>query len=409
MRAKIIEMKQERAGLWEQAKALNEKVLGENRDFDAAETEQYDKVNAKMDSLAATIARTEKLADEGDKLNAFENDRQHRNDPNQPGQAALSPRETEAYNTAYARYLRAGQQALTDTDFRAMQADSDTAGGFVVTPMQFVTQMIKAVDDAVYMRQLATVHKLEKAVSLGVPTLDSDPSDADWTSEVDTGNETDIALGRRELNPHPVAKLIRVSNKLIRAAGINVENLVRDRLAYKFAVTQEKGFQTGTGAGQPLGVFTASVNGITTARDISAGNTTTTIQGDGLINAKYELKAQHMKNANWLFHRDAIKMIRKLKDGEGQYLWKVGLTDKPDTILEMPYFMSEYTPNTFTTGLYVGIIGDFSNYWIADALDMQIQRLVELYARTNQVGFIGRMESDGMPVLSEAFVRVKLA
>jgi len=38
-----------------------------------------------------------------------------------------------------------------------------------------------------------------------------------------------------------------------------------------------------------------------------------------------------------------------------------------------------------------------------------MQRLVELYAATNQVGFVGRLESDGMPVLAEAFVRVKLA
>jgi HK97 family phage major capsid protein len=40
---------------------------------------------------------------------------------------------------------------------------------------------------------------------------------------------------------------------------------------------------------------------------------------------------------------------------------------------------------------------------------MQVQRLNELYAETNQVGFIGRLETDGAPVLEEAFVRVKLA
>jgi HK97 family phage major capsid protein len=70
---------------------------------------------------------------------------------------------------------------------------------------------------------------------------------------------------------------------------------------------------------------------------------------------------------------------------------------------------SEWAPNTFTTGQCVGLLGDFSHYWIADALSMQIQRLNELYAETNQVGFIGRLETDGAPVLEEAFVRVKLA
>ena len=43
------------------------------------------------------------------------------------------------------------------------------------------------------------------------------------------------------------------------------------------------------------------------------------------------------------------------------------------------------------TGLYVGMIGDFSQYWIADALSFSVQRLVELYAATNQTGFIGRL------------------
>jgi HK97 family phage major capsid protein len=82
---------------------------------------------------------------------------------------------------------------------------------------------------------------------------------------------------------------------------------------------------------------------------------------------------------------------------------------EPDTILGRPLMISEYAPNTFTTGLYVGMFGDFSNYWIADLLDMQIQVLTELYAETNQDGFIGRYEGDGMPVLEEAFARVKLA
>jgi HK97 family phage major capsid protein len=57
--------------------------------------------------------------------------------------------------------------------------------------------------------------------------------------------------------------------------------------------------------------------------------------------------------------------------------------------------------------LYVGMLGDFSYYWIADADTFAVQRLMELYALTNQVGLIGRLETDGMPVLEEAFARLK--
>jgi HK97 family phage major capsid protein len=143
---------------------------------------------------------------------------------------------------------------------------------------------------------------------------------------------------------------------------------------------------------------------------VSTGNSTTAIAFDGLIEAKFTLKSQYWGNSRWVFHRDALKRITKMKDGEGQYLWSQSVRDgEPDRILGLGMVTSEWAPSTFTTGQYVGLLGDFKHYWIADALSMQIQRLNELYAETNQVGFIGRLETDGAPVLEEAFVRVKLA
>ena len=145
-------------------------------------------------------------------------------------------------------------------------------------------------------------------------------------------------------------------------------------------------------------------------RDVATGNTTTAIGFDGLIEAKFTLKGQYWPRARWIFHRDAVKQITKLKDGDGQYIWRQSVREgEPDTLLGLPMTISEWAPNTFTTGLYVGLLGDFQHYWIVDALAMQVQRLNELYAETNQVGFIGRLETDGAPVLEEAFVRVKLA
>lgn len=150
--------------------------------------------------------------------------------------------------------------------------------------------------------------------------------------------------------------------------------------------------------------------GISTGRDVSTGNTTTQIKTDGLIEALYTLKPQHRRNSRWVFHRDAVRQIRRLKTSDGQYIWApVMASDAPGTILGRPFHESEYAPNTFTSGRYVGIIGDFSRYLIADALDMQIQVLDQLYVESNQTGYIARMETDGMPILENAFARVKLA
>jgi len=165
----------------------------------------------------------------------------------------------------------------------------------------------------------------------------------------------------------------------------------------------------GTGALQPLGIFTASDNGISTSRDVSTGNTATSIMFDNLKECQYTLKGQYRSKARWIFHRDAVKQISKLKDGEGRYIWQQSVVvGQPDRILNFPVHESEYAPSTFETTCYVGMLGDFSRYWIVDALTMTIQVILELYAATNQNGYFSRSETDGMPVLEEAFVRVKL-
>jgi len=279
-------------------------------------------------------------------------------------------------------------------------------------PEQFIARLIQDLDAAVLIRGFATVIPVVGAESIGAPSLDTDIDDADWTIELGIGDEgTSLAFGKRNLTPHPLGKLAKCSKDLLASAALSVESIIRQRLLFKFGVAEEKAFMTGSGSGRPLGIFTASDSGITTTQDISTDNTTTEITCDGLINCLYALTAPWLASGRlrWIFHRDAVKAIRKLKDGNGQYLWQPGMTaDRPSTILDVPYLMSEYAPNTFTSGKYVGIVGDFAYYWIADSMTVEIQRLIELYAATNQVGFIGRLRVDGMPVLSTAFARVTL-
>ena len=319
-------------------------------------------------------------------------------------------RQYEVFKRYLPVWVTGDYRKLGDKEMRALQQDLDVSGGYLVPPEQFMNELIKNIDDLTYIRQWATTFTVTNADGMGVPTLENDPADADWTTELATGSEdSTMSFGKRELRPHPLAKRIKVSKKLMRSVP-SAETFVRGRLAYKFGITHEKAAMTGTGAGQMLGLFTASNDGIPTSRDFSTGNTTTSITFDGLYEAKYALKMQYWPRARWLFHRDGVKQIAKLVDGEGQYLWQESTrVGEPDRIAGLPVFMSEYAPNTFTASQYVGLLGDFSNYWIVDALTLEFQLLTELYAETNQVGMIGRMESDGQPVLAEAFARVKLA
>lgn len=409
-------LRENRGTIIKTAREILDLAEGEKRDLSDEESAKHDEIMDEVGKLGKRIEREE---------HQLELDRKAAEtraaDP-EPGQGAgdpgsrgdgkpPSPRATPEYRAAFTRYLIEGREGLSPEEYRALQADDDVVGGYLVVPEEFKAELIKFVDDMVFIRPLATIHQLSKAASLGVPSLDTDVSDADWTTEIKAVSEdTAMKFGKRELTPHPLSKLVKVSEKLIRTSAVSAETIVRDRLGYKFGVTEEKGFLTGSGAAQPLGVFTASADGISTSRDVSTGNTTTSIAFDGLMEAKYSLKGQYWNRATWIFHRDALKQIAKLKDGEGRYQWEASVkVGQPDRLLNLPFHMSEYAPSTFTTGLYVGILGDFSFYWIVEALNFSVQRLVELYAATNQIGFIGRAEVDAMPVLEEAFARVKLA
>ena len=280
-------------------------------------------------------------------------------------------------------------------------------------------EVITILDDLLWMRKIAQVlPPIQSAETLGVPTLDANPSDPDWTSELDIGSaDTAMTFGKRALKPWPLAKYIKVSKTLLRASGIPVDGLVRDRLAYKFALASERAYLTGTGANQPLGVFTQDSNGISTARDYSTGNAATAVAYNGLVGCKFNLKAQYRRrNCAWVFHRTLLRDIALLKDGQGRPLWGIPggyfmplSVGEPETLLGVPVYESEWAPSTMTASKVVGIIGDFSYYMIADRLTMQLQVLTELYAATNQNAYIGRIETDGMPVHELAFSRLTLA
>lgn len=439
--ATIQELREKRASSYTAAKAILDKSKAEKREMTSEENQSYDAAMGDFDKATGEVEKVEKreasekrLADAEKSLAEKSESRTRGNPGDRPGdggngvearevswrlasgkerRVALDGRRaSKEYRSAFEVYLSSGRApaGLESREERDLSADSMVDGGYLIAPTQMLANILKGVDNLAVVRQFATVLQVRGAQSLGVPTMTADVADADWTSEIQTGSkDTSLKFGRRELNPTPLAKRALISRKLLRSGVQSVESFVGSRLAYKFGISEEKAFLTGTGANQPLGLFTASADGISTGRDVVTGSTTA-ILADGLISAKYALKAQYWgrPSTRWLFHRDAMAQIRKLKGSDNNYLWVPGLAGgETDRILDIPITVSEYVPNTFTTGLYVGLLGDLSFYWIAEAMAFEIQRLNELYAESNQVGYIGRQELDGMPVLEEAFVRVK--
>lgn len=402
------ELRQEAGQLVTEARAILERAQTENRSMTAEEQTDFD---AKHDGADTRLAEADRL-ERQERADAGLENRQDRFDPRaaQGGQRPVRAGgrfATDEYADHCANYLRNGQIN------NALQVDSDTGGGMIVASERLISGILMAVDDACPIRQYATVYPCSYEETLGAPSLDGDVSEFAFAGEnTDAAEDDGLGFGKRELKPKALQrKIIPVSRRLLESPRLNTEQIVIDRVSVALGYTQERAYMNGNGANAPLGMFVASEDGISVSRDVISGHNTD-YTGDGLINAQGALKAPYQNNARFLLHRDSITHIRKLKDGNGVYIWQPGLQQNvPNLILGKPYVTSEFAPNTFTQNSYIAIYGDFRYYWIADAISMVIQRLVEQpYAGKGQVGLMfDKMAVDGMPVMGEAFVRIKLS
>lgn len=294
-------------------------------------------------------------------------------------------------------------------EMKDLATSQGATGGYLVADT-LLARVVEIQASSMAMRRLATVLPPIPGGSTIFPSEESALSDPEWTTEVGTGSDDTVApFGQKGLTPHPIAKRIKISRTLLRAAGLlDVEAWVLNRLARKFNYSEENAFINGTGAQQPEGLLVNSgISSVSTA----ASNT---LGADDIINWAYSLGDAYAARAQILCNRSFIRKVRLLKGTDNNYLWQPGLAQgSPPTILDWAYNTSDFYPTGLTADAFddnalVATIGDFSFYWVVDSLNFEVQRLEELYAASNQVGFIGRKETDGMVVDSNAFVHLKI-
>lgn len=363
----------------------------------------------KQEAAQKRLAEFDRLAAAGATVHKPEGTGGGNGDPPPADERNLLAFQRQAYHKEFLTYLKSG---IATPQLLTLQSDNDVRGGYTVVSEIWVNELIKNVDNQTLVRGISRHFGEWHATALSVPVRTAVASSFAMGGELEAPTaDTALRFGKRQIVPHHFAGEIGVSKDLLRNSMLNMNAIIQDEIARDVAEGQEQLFMTGSGELRPLGLFTASNDGISTGRDVSTGNSATAIAADGLIEALYSLKAQYQNSPSlrWLFSRTALKNIRKLKTGDGQYLWAPGLVPgQPEMILGHGVIMSEFVPATFTSGLYVGMVGDFNWYWIVDDLDFQVQPLYEISARQNMVVFLYRGKFDAAPAKEEAFARVKL-
>lgn len=305
-------------------------------------------------------------------------------------------RASAEYKKAFwnAMRTRAGE-GLDPVVRNALQIGTDTEGGYLV-PDDFERTLVEALEDENIFRRLANVITTASG-DRKIPVVASKGT-ASWIDEEGTIPESDDSFGQVSIGAYKLGTMIKVSEELLNDSVFRLEPYISKEFARRIGNKEEESFFIGDGSGKPTGILAATGGaqlGVTTA-------STTAITIDEVLDLFYSLKAPYRNKAVFIMNDATVKAIRKLKDGQGQYLWQPSLqAGTPDTILNRPLYTSAYVPAIASAAKTIAF-GDFSYYWVADRQGRMFKRLNELYAVTGQVGFVATQRVDGKLILPEA-------
>lgn len=388
---KILELREKRAKLWEDTKAFLDSRRNENDLLSAEDTATYEKMEADVLSLGKEIERLERQVALDLELSK-PTTAAITNKPNQYAGSEKVGRASDEYKTAFWKAMKNKNSYEIQN---ALKVGTDSEGGYLV-PDEFERTLIDALQEENVFRQLANVI-MTSSGDKKIPVVASKGS-ASWVDEEGVIPESDDVFGQVSIGAYKLATMIKVSEELLNDSVFNLEQYIAKEFAKRIGSKEEEAFFVGDGIGKPTGIFNATGGGGVGVTTASAS----AITMDELMDLFYSLKSPYRKNAVFITNDATIKNIRKLKDGNGQYLWQPSLTaGQPDTILNRPIKTSAYVPVIASAAKTIAF-GDFSYYWVADRQGRAFQRLNELYAATGQVGFKATQRVDGKLILAEA-------
>lgn len=247
---------------------------------------------------------------------------------------------------------------------------SDPDGGYLV-PIEIEKNVERLALASLAMRRLARIvtsrGEYTKPLSKGGAT-------GGWVAEKAARPETDtpdLQLFSPAMNE--VYAMPSVTQKLLDMSDFDVEAWLLEEINDVFVTTEGTGFITGNGVSQVKGIIDSTLmiaNGSWTYGKtgyIAGGHASLLNNTDKLIDLQHALKPVYRQNGTWLLNDTTFAVIRKMKDGEGNYLWRPGLAENaPDTLLGKPVEIDDNMPD-IGADAYPVAFGDFKRaYTIVD-------------------------------------------
>jgi HK97 family phage major capsid protein len=329
---------------FEEFKSANDKRLEavEKKGYAPADTvEKVETINTELSKLSKEIAEIMK------KMNRR---------PVGGSDGELTQEQAE-HKAAFAEYFRKGRDnGLHDLERKALNTGSDPDGGYLV-PAEIETMIDRVATADVAMRRLAT------------------GAAGGWLGETEDSTETTTPkLSELEFTPGKLYAYPWATNDMLEDGVIDIEQWLTQEVEEIFVEKEAEAFITGTGIKKPRGIldYTTVANASYAWGKLGyiasgADGAFHTDEGDALINLVHALKRKYRNGASWLMNDLTMAGVRKIKDGEDNYIWRPGLeVGVSDTLLGYPVEIDDYMPD-IASNSYSIAFGNFKRgYLIVD-------------------------------------------
>ncbi|ACL62068.1 phage major capsid protein [Methylobacterium nodulans] len=392
-------LREQRAAKAREARNLLDTKTG--KDWTEEVKNQVDAIYADIDRIDEQLTRFDRVLQIEDSLEQRGQVLADRSGRSVDENAAILAKEKAIFNA----WARGGVEALTDEQRAHVKARRDEAqriygaqsvgtgseGGYLA-PRDFAGTLLERMAVFGGMRALATVIQTDGGNPIDYPTVDETGQEGEIVGEGTNATTGDITFGTVNIDAHKYSsKIVVVPIELLQDSRVDIEAYVNVALANRLARITNRHFTLGTGTNQPRGAVTAAAQG-----KVGAAGQTTSITYDDLVDLEHSVDPAYRLNGRWQFHDQTLKVIKKLKDGQGRPLWRPGIAGgDPADILNYGYTINQHMP-PMAAGAKSILFGDHTKYVIRDVMAVTLFRFADSrYMEKGQVAFLAWSRHDG--------------
>lgn len=275
---------------------------------------------------------------------------------------------------------------------RALSAITGGSGGFMV-PTGFINNFEKAMLYFGGILNVADVMRTDSGADLPWPGFDDTTNTGEIIGEnADHGTATNPAYKQLVFKAYEFSsKILKVPISLFEDSAFDLNTQIAEALGQRVGRIANTRMTTGTGNGMPNGIVTASTLGKT-------ATSSTAISVDDLLELTHSVDVAYRNDPSfgYMMHDNVILALRKLKYGDGTYIWQQNIRDgAPDRLLGKPLTINNDMDSTIASTKKSILCGAMRYYKVRQVRDLSLVRLNERYAEYRQVAFLVVQRMDG--------------